>query len=66
MNDKNLNVPKFSEREARTIERCRAYAESDPEGWKDFNLVIIIAKLSRLLIGGELEEATEHADSPQL
>lgn len=59
MNGENLNVPKFSEREVSTINRCRAYAASDPEGWKDFTLVIIIAKLSALLVGGELEDATE-------
>ncbi|KKN26475.1 hypothetical protein LCGC14_0874470 [marine sediment metagenome] len=63
MNDENLNVPKFSEREVRMIETCRTLAANDPVGASD--LAMIIAKLSSLLIGGELEDATEpDADSP--
>ncbi len=64
MNEKSSNVPRFSEREVRLIENCRVYAANDPAGISD--LMIIIAKLLSLLVGGELEEATEHADSPQL
>lgn len=66
MNDENLNVPKFSEREVRLIENCRAYAANDPAGLPGHNLIIIIAKLSSLLVGGELEEVTEDANPPQL
>lgn len=66
MNEKSSNIPKFSEREVRLIENCQVYAANDPAGIPGHNLMIIIAKLSSLLVGGELEEATEHANSPQL
>jgi hypothetical protein len=59
---KGLNTPKFEEREIRLIENCRTYAENDPAGLPSHNLMIIIAKLSSLLIGGELEEITNNAN----
>lgn len=65
MNDENSNTPKFSRREARLIENCRMYAANDPAGVPSHNLMIIIAKMSTLLIGGELEGAIEdNADAP--
>ncbi len=65
MNDENPNTPKFSKREVRLIENCRVYAANDPAGVPGHNLMIIIAKLSTLLIGGELEDAIEdNADAP--
>lgn len=53
------NLPKFTAREIRLIDNCKLYAMSDPAGLPGHNLIIIIAKLSDLLIGNELEEATD-------
>jgi hypothetical protein len=62
MSKKELNTPKFSEGEIRLIENCRTYAKNDPAGLPSHNLMIIIAKLSSLLVGAELEEITDNAN----
>lgn len=49
--------PAFTEREIRLIDNCKVYAANDPAGLAGHNLMMIIAKLSDLLIGKELEEA---------
>ncbi len=52
------NLPKFTDREIRLINNCKNHVADDPAGLPGHNLIIIIAKLSDLLIGKELEEAT--------
>lgn len=54
---------RFTEREIRLIDNCKLYAVNDPAGLPAHNLMIIIAKLCDLLLGKELEEATESPKS---
>lgn len=59
-------VPAFTEREIRLINNCKNHAADDPAGLPGHNLIIIIAKLSDLLIGKELEEASETPERTEL
>lgn len=43
-----MEIASFDEREMRLIRNCRAYADNDPAGLPGHNLMIIVAKLSKV------------------
>lgn len=57
--EQDISTIAFTDRERRLIDNCRSYAANDPAGLPGHNLMVIVAKLSNLLAGKELEEATE-------
>lgn len=50
----------FDDRERRLINNCVDYATSDPAGLPGHNILIIVAKMVKLLDG--LDKATDAAD----
>ncbi len=55
----DVSMIAFTDRERRLIDNCKIYAANDPAGLPGHNLMVIIAKLTNLLIGKELEVAGE-------